>query len=216
MGTTAADMIQSLKYNRSLRNRPKAFSLLKKKLNEEYERREKPDFPKFDKTTSKKVSREIKTKIRSDYHRQQIKIYSITALSFIILILGGSYFFSNLKFENTANKSISNEVEKQRLKNEQRFNYYLSDGESWLEQKHAHNALAQYNLAVTEKPENFEANLGLAKALILSCSLNQENCPTAESQIEHTLTLSKDHTKTKTEIEDFRSILVVTVRKLKD
>lgn len=210
---TVAHMIHSLKYNNSLLRRPKAFSKLKEYINRQTEYRIKIEPKQVTPSELKKIREKIKNKLRLERRKNNlILVLTATLILLLIALLINSLFLTpTYKLDNT-NRLIDEKMIKEQKEAQEKFEYYINDGYKWLSKNHFHNALFQFDLAVKTRPDNYEANLGLAKTLLKKCSLTQDDCNRANKQLNVVLQKFPDNFEIKQIISSYLLTIGDTVK----
>lgn len=140
----------------------------------------------------KKVSKEklsgIKNRIRSTIDKENKKSLLLTLLIIFIpslLAIGGIIRYTNNIKEHNA---IVAQNRKERLQFEKEntirldasdLNYFITNGNKWLENKNYHRAKIQFYNALKTNPDNYEAFYGLTKAYVYHCEEHNEKCDEA-------------------------------------
>lgn len=202
---SVAQMIESLKYNNSLLKRPKAFSRLKKVIHQQQTSYHKTlNKKEVDAKELKIIKEGIRLKLREERRRNNIILAALaitisTLITYIVLT-----FVFKPRFEYTDNylETIKEQAIEEK-KAQEKFEFYLTDGYKWLKKDDYENALFQFELAVKKKPNNYEANLGLAFTLLKKCYITKKDCERADKQLSTLLTKFSDKTELKNSILDF-------------
>lgn len=93
-------------------------------------------------------------------------------LPLIVLVL---YFsFHNFRF-GFPNVKTAQEISIEN-NDEEKYMFYLEDGDTWLQKRNYYNAVFQYKKAVALYPSDFEANYRLALGYSYQCQYDFENC----------------------------------------
>lgn len=208
---TVQQMIVSLKNNKKLLRRPKAFS---KAREYDLKRTEPKTQLKYTALPPEELDT-IKIRIRQKFRRERLRWRAVT-LSLISLILVPAavlvykaYFTRDFNIVPSGNDVALIE---QTEKNESRFNFYINDGYRWLGREQYQNALFQFELAVRLRPDDYQANLGLTKTLLQMCYASNQRCDGAEQKLNSFLKDFSSGYPAQNDIEEFLYILGDTLR----
>jgi hypothetical protein len=175
------EMQRMLKFNKSqLKHKP--YEKLKGSVENPARIREPIKSKKLNSIQKKALFKKIKnsSNLHEQSHFKRLIIFTILG-ALLFSFIGYSLYIDWTNEWDTLNQIDVEEIQKRAKKQEKQFAFYLSDGETWLKQKHVHNAVYQFELAVKAKPNNSEAVLGLAKAYALACQIEKTHC----KQLEH-------------------------------
>ena len=119
-----------------------------------------------------------------------------------LIVLGLYFTFHNFRFgfpnvKTTQEISLEND-------DEEKYYFYLEDGDKWLQKRNYYNAVFQYKKAVALYPSDFEANYRLALGYSYQCQYDFENCDKGMQLI---LKLEKEFPDNKN-IQDVKAIFV--------
>jgi len=164
-------MIISLRNNRALLKVRKRYfrSSLEGEDKEEQYKYEHDRPLKFKKT---KASKALLAKIRLEGVRDKRK-FRLKTVAFIVLFVAISaligFQFSQSKGHISAPIVDEQELENQ-LNRQRKYNYCMNDAVKWMAERHYHNALFQYQLALEIVPGDKKAELGIASVFIEQCN----------------------------------------------
>lgn len=182
IGTVSA-MVSSLKNNNALLSKRKGL----KRLRENLDRRNAPERGIIDKKISAIELAAVKADIIRQFKRERLRNNIIISLLFGILlsalIVGISFLFNAYVPKEAENLALQMESERiARQKQNEKFNFYLTDGYKWLDKDHFINALFQFELATKTRPNSYDAQFALTQALLAQCSKGQIDCEAAINQ----------------------------------
>lgn len=184
---TVAHMINSLKYNNSLLKRPKAFSKLKKYIQQQTDYHKKIQLKEVDAEELKRIKAEVKRKLQAERRRNDFILISIALTTFVsiglILYMTVLIPRPEYRYSDSYSKALEEKVREEK-KAREKFEYYITDGYKWLKKNDFYNALYQFELAVKNQPDNFDANLGLTLTLLKKCHFTNEDCERADKQLD--------------------------------
>ena len=176
-GGSISQMIQTIRFNKNLLSNRRAFGELKEHINRRIEKKAGLTIPEIDPELLKEIKKQIKLDLTRERNRNNtIVIGLILSGALLMFWLVFSIYTNPImvnKYANNYEKDIAN---RKLTEQEEQFNYYISDGNQWLEKKEYHNAIFQFELAVKIKPENYSANLGMCKSLLKQCVLENVDC----------------------------------------
>jgi len=123
----------------------------------------------------------IRKKVLKSQKRELLRVYFVFGI--ILLTLG----FFILKNRNT-NESISQDMypiyeKHQGISAIDQYEFFISDGDQWLEKKHWHNAIFQYKKALELFPSSYDANYRLAIAYNYKCLASNSKCDDSIARI---------------------------------
>jgi hypothetical protein len=186
-GGSVLHMIQSLRYNKSLSKRPKSFSKLREYINQQTEEKRRILDKKVSPKELAKIRRDIIHKIRVEKKRKKKKVLLSTIVLSTILLIAflKLIFFSSFNFSATYKPKVRTTIKKQlSLKEaEEKFMYYMEDGQKWLAEEHFNNAIFQFKLARDLNPNSYEAQYGLTESYIRKCETLNKDCKKANLEL---------------------------------
>ncbi|UTW62636.1 hypothetical protein KFE98_00320 [bacterium SCSIO 12741] len=193
------DMIIRLRYNRELLKNSSRFKNGYFQNKEFYEAELKKRDLNY-KTATPEQLEEIRMELMLYHQRNQKLRWVVTVVVSIILVIG-IWAIVNMVIADFGSPSPGNsriekenlEREKQLQKQEKQYDFYLEDGDKWLNKGHYHNAVYQYELAVKAHPERFYPQYRYGLALVYQCNYDQENCDLAGQQLEELIRLFPNH-----------------------
>lgn len=134
------------------------------------------------KKLSKKELKKYKEKTVRSRSRDETYYALVACFSAAMLILLSIYIATKT---NEQEQIISSKVEAVNFEeNLAKFNYLISSGDDWFEQKKYHNAAFQYRHALDLFPGDSIAFVKLTTAYDLNCKVNQKNCGESEKLLE--------------------------------
>lgn len=175
-------MIQSLKYNSSLRNRSRPFSRIRKEFSKT---RKKLNFEnkRLNSNELKVIKESIRKRARQERIRNDLFVFISGVLCFIV-----SFFLIESFFGVQDSWEIDQKrAQKELVRVEDEFQYFINDGETWLKARAYHNAIFQFNKAVELKPEDYRGHYFLMLATMKKCSELLEGCEEANVQLNELL-----------------------------
>lgn len=187
-GGSALQMVQTLRFNKSLLSNRKSFGELREYLNRKIERRAGLQIPDIDPVELAQIKKEIRIEIRARRKRNKIIWYSLVCIGVIVIALLvfvlRSISFVDENPVDIADFEYQQNIEKRKKQEtNEAFSYYIKDGYKWLAENKFHNAVFQFELGVKTRPQSYQANLGLCKAYLKQCWVENENCDQADSMI---------------------------------
>lgn len=211
-GGSALQMVQTIKFNKSLLSNRKSFGELKAYLNRRIEKRAGLKVPDIDSVVLAQIIKEIRIERQTTKRRNFIVVWSLIITGLFALVFLVFYMYSTPYIETNPEKLAEIEYrkykeEKALLDAQQKFNYYISDGYEWLNKNKFHNAIYQFDLAVKTKPTHYGAHLGLAKTLLKQCAVEHLNCDRANSQLNIMFKKFSSHEETKQALSNYLLIL---------
>ncbi|MBA3986999.1 MAG: hypothetical protein H0X63_10600 [Flavobacteriales bacterium] len=186
---TVAHMLNSLKYNNLLLRKPKAFSKLKEHIYRQVEHNTKIHPKEIDPAELKKIKDEIVSMLRKERRRNNLISAIVIVISIVLFGLSINILFLKPKYHDEQQTKVLSAQVQINKEAEKNFYFYINDGYNWLKSNNYDSAIFQFKLAIESKPDNLDANIGLAKALLKKCYFTQENCEEANEQI--TLVIQK-------------------------
>lgn len=122
----------------------------------------------------------IRNRIVSARKKRNLKLGLFIAVTFPLLLLIGFYFLQGFSFgfdtlENTGPDQRNIAAEKSDI-TEEKYLYYLNDGDTWLQKKSYYNAIFQYKKAVELFPSEFAAHYRMAVAYSYQCQYEFKGC----------------------------------------
>lgn len=203
-GGTVQHMINSIKNNQIILNKHVPFSQLKEHINRRTEKKLKISDSKFSAEEIEKAKAQVIKEMRRTKKRN--RFISILSLLIACVLVAGLFYWIVITPHNwDINYSTKEQAERshqKKLQQLQKFNFYIEDGNRWLEKKNLGNAIFQYNLGIKIIPTDSTANVNLSKALLLKCLTTSEDCFLAKQQLLNTYQLL-DRTTIKEEMLSF-------------
>ena len=176
-GGSISQMIQTIRFNKTLLSNRRAFGELKEHINRRIEKKAGLTIPEIDPELLKQIKRQIKVDLAKERKRNNaIIIGLILSGTLLMLWLVFSIYTDPIMVDNYSNNYEKDKAKRELIENEEQFQYYISDGNKWLEKNEYHNAIFQFELAVKIKPENYSAHLGMCKSLLKQCVLANVDC----------------------------------------
>ena len=207
-GGSALQMVQTIKFNKSLLSNRKSFGELKAYLNRRIEKRTGLKIPEIDPVKLAQIKKEIRLELRESARRNAIIVWSLIGAGIIVLIALVTFMYSSAYLE-TDPEIIAKEEYSRRKKEmavtdaQQKFDYYITDGYDWLAKNEFHNAVYQFELAVHTRPNNYEANLGLCEVYLKQCYVENASCPESKRQLNHLMNDFDNPDVTKNKLANF-------------
>lgn len=127
------------------------------------------------------ATKEDLIKIRKKIIKQRRLTYWRTVIVF--LIVAPIFIYATISFfpaEKIDSSNTAKRVAQQKL---EKFEYYLNDGDHYLEKGEWHNTIFQYNKAIELFPSNFSAHYRLAYAYTYQCRNTETNCIIAQEKV---------------------------------
>lgn len=186
-GGSVLHMITTLRNNKSLSRRPKAFSKLREQINQQTDKKRFVLDKKASPEELAKIRKEIIQQIRIEQKRKKKVLLSTISLSTILLLVFIKLaFFSSFNFsmtykpkERTTTKKLSTEEKAAKLI------FSIEDGQKWLNENHFNNAIYQFKLAKEIDPNSYEAQVGLTESYLKKCKLLNEDCEEAKLELDN-------------------------------
>lgn len=110
--------------------------------------------------------------------------------------------FHNFSFGFPEVKKIS--AEQIEINNQEKYLFFIDDGDKWLQKRNYYNAVFQYKKALQLYPSDFDANYRLALGYSYRCQYDFEDCGTGKELIDK---LEKQFPNNK-EIKEVKTIFV--------
>lgn len=131
-------------------------------------------------TISEEKLATIRKKIISSRKKRNLRLGLFLGISLPLVIMMGFYFFQGYslgfeRLENTGPNQLNIAVEKV-SRSEERYLYFIKDGDKWLQKKSYYNAIFQYKNAVEIFPSEFTGQYRLAVAYSYQCQYKFEGC----------------------------------------
>lgn len=207
-GGSALQMIQTIKFNKSLLSNRKSFGELKAYLNRRIERRAGLKIKDIDPVKLKGIKAQIRIELQEERRRNTIVVWSLIVTGILVLLTLVSILYSGPFLETDPDELAKVEYNKYKKEKaisdaQNKFDYYITDGYEWLEKNKFHNAIYQFELAVKTRPSDYEANLGLSKALLKQCSIERVNCKEANSQLNSMVSRFGNYSDTKQVLSNY-------------
>ncbi|MCB0464822.1 MAG: tetratricopeptide repeat protein [Aequorivita sp.] len=144
----------------------------------------------------------IRKKIIKKREKETRRFIFLLGISIPLIVLGLYFTFHNFRFgfpnvKTTQEISLEND-------DEEKYYFYLEDGDKWLQKRNYYNAVFQYKKAVALYPSDFEANYRLALGYSYQCQYDFENCDKGMQLI---LKLEKEFPDNK-DIQNVKAIFV--------
>jgi len=122
----------------------------------------------------------IRTKMIAARKKRNLQLGIFLAISVPLIIILGFYFFKGYSLgfdtlENTGPNQINIAAKKAETSNE-KYLYYLEDGDQWLQKKSYYNAIFQYKKAAELFPTEFAAHYRMAVAYSYQCQYEFQGC----------------------------------------
>ena len=122
----------------------------------------------------------IKNKMIASRKKRNLQLGIFLSISFPLLLLLGFYLFQGFslgfeRLENTGPDQI-NIAAKKAQTSEEKYLYYINDGDKWLAEKSYYNAIFQYKHAVELFPSEFTAHYRMAVAYSYQCQFEFKGC----------------------------------------
>lgn len=178
--------INSLRNNKSLLCRKSYF----KKDRSFFSRRKEYLKASKGKIKTKKLSKDelllIRNKVVENRRKESIKLW--TLLSVITILFGWFIIHQYNNSQNIRDKQIEVYDEIKYTEDLNQFNYYISDGDKWIEKGHWNNAIFRYKEAVEVFPKDYIGNYRLALAYSYKCKFKNKDCELGEKLTERMLT----------------------------
>ncbi|QNJ98149.1 tetratricopeptide repeat protein [Constantimarinum furrinae] len=131
------------------------------------------------------ASKEELLAIRNSIVAKRKKDSLVTIVLFVILASVVAYF--SVDYFKTNPNYVSEEERLEIKNNNEKYNFYISDGDSYLNKGQWHNAIFQYNKALEIFPNNYDALYRSVYAQVYRCRNTKENCESAKSNLEQLL-----------------------------
>ena len=137
------------------------------------------------KKLSKQELRRIREKVIKNQRKESIKVLTLSILITIpFLILSYNLYENFIQYQNkklNENFVSDKELEKvliirENQKKEDKYDFFINDGDKWIEKRNWNNAIIQYKNAVKEFPEKYEANYRLALGYSYNCKFQHKDC----------------------------------------
>ena len=216
-GGSTLQMVQTIKFNKSLLSNRKSFGELKAYLNRRIYKRTGVKQVDIDPIILAQIKKEIRKELRESARRNTIIVWSLISTGIILLISLVAFVYSSAFIETDPEAIARREYDKYKREKiitdaQQKFDYYITDGYDWLEKNEFHNAVYQFELAVQTRPNNYEANLGLCKVYLKQCFIENANCSASKTQLNHLISDFDNPDETKKILSDFLFIVGNEVR----
>jgi len=130
------------------------------------------------KKISKSELRKIREKVIKERKFENLRVWMITLAILIPIIAFGVYISNQFKIENELHFEQEQLIiaEHQFDKKKDNYDFFIEEGDKWIEKKNWRNAIYQYNNAVKVFPEKYEANYRLALAYTYNCKFENKDC----------------------------------------
>ena len=122
----------------------------------------------------------IRNKIITSRKKRNLRLGIFLGISFPLVLLICFYFFQGFSFgfdtlENTGPEQLNIATEKAAV-SEDKYLYYMKDGDAWLQKKSYYNAIFQYKKAVKLFPSEFAAHYRMVVAYSYQCQYEFKGC----------------------------------------
>lgn len=184
-------MITILRNNKNMLRKKSLFRKDKSFLNlrEEY-LKATPIHKKIDsKKLSKEELEEIRLKVIKSYRKDNIKTF-LTASVIMIVLIGFVYHVSHSIYMDLKKyqEVEGNQIKEQKLYDvTEKFNFYVADGDKWMESLNYKNAVFQYENALALIHDDTEVEMKLAEALTFQCYYDAKDCEKAKEYLQNSL-----------------------------
>jgi len=169
-----ANMIASLRYNKNQLRRKRLFKKERSFLNLKKEYFKAANGEKNLRNATPAELRKIREKVLAHRkHENRILFVVVFVFIFIIGILTFRYYNYYKKESQEYTWAIENVQFEKKL---EKYLFFISDGDKWIEEKHWNNAIFQYKEALKVFPAEFDANYRLALAYSYKCKNENKNC----------------------------------------
>jgi hypothetical protein len=176
-GGSISQMIQTIRFNKTLLSNRRAFGELKEHINRRIEKKAGLTIPEIDPELLKEIKRQIKVDLAQERKRNNTIIIGLILFGTLLMLwLVFSIYTDPIMVDKYSNNYEKDKAKRELTEQEEHFNYYIADGNQWLEKNEYHNAIFQFDLAIQLKPENYSANLGMCKSLIKQCLIENVDC----------------------------------------
>ena len=137
------------------------------------------------KKLSKQELRRIREKVIKERKKESLKVLIISILITIPLIILSYNIYDNfIQYQNkrlNENFVSDKELEKvliirENQKKADKYDFFINDGDKWIEKQNWKNAILQYKNALKEFPEKYEANYRLALGYSYNCKFQNRDC----------------------------------------
>ena len=183
-GGSISQMIQTIRFNKTLLSNRRAFGELKEHINRRIEKKAGLTIPEIDPELLKEIKQQIKVDLAQERKRNNTIIIGLILSGILLMLwLVFSIYTDPIMVNKYSNNYEKEKAYRELVENDELFKYYISDGNRWLEKNEYHNALFQFELAVKIKPENYSANLGMCKSLLKQCVLENVDCEKSDRVI---------------------------------
>jgi len=211
-GGSALQMVQTIRFNKSLLSNRKSFGELKAYLNRRIIKRAGSIHADIDPVILAQIKKEIRTELKESARRNAIIVWSLVGTGIILLVSLVTFIYSSAFIETdpeviAKEEYIKYKREKVKTDAQQKFDYYITDGYDWLDKNEFHNAVYQFELAVKTRPNSYEANLGLCKVYLKQCYVENANCTESKRQLNHLISDFDNPVETMKSLSDFLFII---------
>ena len=129
---------------------------------------------------SKEKLASIRSKMIKARKKRNLRLGLFIGVSLPLVLLMGFFFLEDFSFgfdrlENTGPNQINLAMKKAET-SEDKYLYYMEDGDRWLQKRSYHNAIFQYKKAVELFPSEFTALYRMAVAYSYQCQYEFEGC----------------------------------------
>ena len=124
--------------------------------------------------------RRIREKTKRERGRTQLKFALLLIIALPIIFFVGYKAFHNFSFGLPA----LTPKEETREKADDKYIFYITEGDAWLQKWHYHNALFQYRKALELYPGNYDARYRIALAYSYQCQYEFKGCEEGKQMVE--------------------------------
>jgi predicted Zn-dependent protease len=173
-GSSALDMINSLRFNKNQLNKESRF---KKEwglagIEKSYTKKESGQL--YFKSPTKKEMLEVRRDILVRKRNERLVMFGLWASLFVFVVCGSYYVLTMSAPRATpVKKEMGPSVEE--VKND-RYSYFIGAGDAWMGQNKWYNAAFEYKKALEVYPGNYTAKYRLATAYAYHCQTEGTNC----------------------------------------
>jgi tetratricopeptide (TPR) repeat protein len=145
---------------------------------------------------SKQELRKIREKVIKEREKESLRLWIISFLITIsILFLSYNLYNSFIEYQNKKlNENFVSDkglekilIERENQKKIKKYEFYINNGDNWIEKQNWKNAIFQYKNAVKEFPEKYEANYRLALGYSYNCKFLNKDCDKGLKLVERLL-----------------------------
>jgi tetratricopeptide (TPR) repeat protein len=186
-----------MKNNRALIGKRKSMFSSKKEYMGSSHEKDPEEFIDY-KTASPELLEEIRIKL-SNEKKASFRLSILLFLLISIPAIGFTYYL----FENNKSMVYNQPIEKRESFQDsisKKFNFYIEDGDEWLNQGKFENALFQYNKALELDTNNFSTHYRICLAYSYLCRYDNLFCQEGKTHLEETLQKFSNESK----LNDFK------------